>query len=472
MTHTFTALLAAAAVALTPLWPADSQAIDRDEGELVGDFLEAFNDLRYDEELTPLAHSSELASVAQTWTEQMAADDELAHNPSLASDVGSFQRLGENVGYTTTSVGDHVDRLMNAFLDSPGHRANKLSDKWSQVGIGAVRDGNTTWVTFVFRNDDIANYTDGRQTRHAGTDRYATAARIAEDTVGTADRALLARGDDVADALAATPVAGSWDAPVLLTRTDTVPAETLSALDRLDVDQVTIAGGERAISNDVADTLRAAGYAVDRIAGDDRYATAADLATAADPDVVYLAGGGQPDPNRGWPDALSAGAAAAANDDEAVLLTRSNRLPSATAEALAAIDPSKVIIVGGERVVAADVASDVAALGLDVERVAGGDRFETNLLMLEATDDGRYDGTDTWVATGRNWPDALAAGASAGAAGESLLLVDGHDPDNNRQALRWVDQRRGTLDRVVAAGSDVVVSGDVLNRLDLQLFSR
>lgn len=60
--------------------------------------------------------------------------------------------MAENVGYATWPGGSMtvvVPHLHQAFMDSPGHRANILGD-YNQVGIGVVVDGDTTWVTVNF----------------------------------------------------------------------------------------------------------------------------------------------------------------------------------------------------------------------------------------------------------------------------------------------------------------------------------
>jgi uncharacterized protein YkwD len=113
-------------------------------------FLDATNAARAQNGLAPLAWDETLANVARGWTAGMAAAHSLSHNPSLVDQVNAFvtnqwQRIGENVGYGGTVAGLH-----NAFMNSPGHRANVLGD-YNRVGIGVVRDGaGTIWVTLDF----------------------------------------------------------------------------------------------------------------------------------------------------------------------------------------------------------------------------------------------------------------------------------------------------------------------------------
>lgn len=107
-----------------------------------------------------------------------------------------------------------------------------------------------------------------------------------------------------------------------------------------------------------------------------------------------------------YPDALAAGPAAIAQRG-VLLLTRRDRLPDVTRQELERINPARVVIVGGAQ----------------VERAAGATRYETG---EEVVRDAFPEGAATaLIATGRNYPDALAAGPAAGIAGAPVILVDG-----------------------------------------------
>ncbi|MBA2578083.1 MAG: cell wall-binding repeat-containing protein, partial [Euzebyaceae bacterium] len=67
----------------------------------------------------------------------------------------------------------------------------------------------------------------------------------------------------------------------------------------------------------------------------------------------------------------------------------------------------------------------------------------------------------TWLATGANWPDALAAGPGAAADGGVLLLVDGDEVSRSPEVERWLDERGADLERVVLVGSRDVVAPNV-----------
>lgn len=122
----------------------------------------------------------------------------------------------------------------------------------------------------------------------------------------------------------------------------------------------------------VAPAAGAAPAETDRIAGVNRYETAADIAQLALPnaDTVVLTTGEK------LPDALSANPIAGA-EDAPILLTLSDSIPTFTQQALDAIDPTNVIIVGGTSAVSTAVENELEADGFTVTREAGVDRFET-----------------------------------------------------------------------------------------------
>ena len=114
------------------------------------EFLQLLNQKRGSSGFAPLARDAGLDGVARDWSGVMRDQARLHHRPNLAAEVDNrvtrtWTRLGENVG-----VGGAVDRLHQAFLNSPPHLANVLGD-YNRVGVGVVvePDGRI-WVTFNF----------------------------------------------------------------------------------------------------------------------------------------------------------------------------------------------------------------------------------------------------------------------------------------------------------------------------------
>jgi putative cell wall-binding protein len=153
-----------------------------------------------------------------------------------------------------------------------------------------------------------------------------------------------------------------------------------------------------------------------RISGPNRYATAVSISQAGwdKADTVVLARGDN------FPDAL-AGTPLAYKLNAPILLSRSNVLSEETRVELARLDAKKVIILGGTGAVSNTVASTIRNMGIEVERIAGSNRFETAKLIANAM------GTNfstVVVANGYGFPDALAIAPYAARNGIPILLTE------------------------------------------------
>lgn len=225
-------------------------------------------------------------------------------------------------------------------------------------------------------------------------------------------------------------------------------------------ERVVLVGSEAALSSRVAEEVRALGVpTVERVAGVDRFDTARLLAErlAAETEGcehAYLALGRSADPARGWPDAVAVAGLAAA-EGAPVLLTDADALPLATAEALAGCATASVV--GGTAAVAEDVrAAAERAVGGPVDRIAGADRYATSAEVAGRTEAPRT----VWLATGENWPDALAAGPAVAAREGALLLVPGTGTGLSEatvEALRALPP----VQEMIVVGDDGVLSAGI-----------
>ncbi|MGI8949084.1 MAG: cell wall-binding repeat-containing protein [Ornithinimicrobium sp.] len=270
----------------------------------------------------------------------------------------------------------------------------------------------------------------GEVERIGGEDRYETAALVAAEYPESVETVYIATGELFPDALSAGSPAGSvpsgdgqaWPqvdgsgvpAPVLLTEQDALPEATIDAIEALEPTQIIIVGGEAAVNGDVQTALEA--YAdVERLAGEDRYATSAAIAEQYPTGlpVVFLATG------ENFPDALTGGAVAG-RSGAPILLTDGDELSDATAQALTDLEPRSVVVFGGSAAVSDTVLDSVTAIVPDTARLGGVDRYETAGLIAE----GYEPDLDTaYLATGLDYPDALTGSALAGFEGVPLLLT-------------------------------------------------
>jgi putative cell wall-binding protein len=294
--------------------------------------------------------------------------------------------------------------------------------------------------------------------RFAGADRYDTARKLAVDRFASASDAVVARADDPADALAGSYVAGSHIGPVLLADRTRVPQATLDALQALGVHKVRVLGGPTALGPEVVGQLQAAGYTVERVAGNDRYATAAAVARnsgsaniGAKGDLgptAILANGLRP------ADALSAGPLAF-GQQWPVLLTATGSLPAPTQQAIADLGIRHVVVVGGTSAVGDAVVTQLRSQGRTVERVAGADREATATAVADFLVALGEPVTTVEVAGAGSFADALALGPHAAPAAPVLLCHAVEDC--GATTLQWVAAHQATVDTVVIAGGTAVV---------------
>jgi hypothetical protein len=218
--------------------------------------------------------------------------------------------------------------------------------------------------------------------RISGTDRYATALQIAH-AMGDPAHAVVARGDDFADALSAGPLAadlfgtgsgaGYVPAAIVLSDGKTLDADTKAYLHGRFVGSsgqsvVAVGGGAaQALSTVPGFDGTGAHRNSGQLTGSDRYETArkvADVFEAADPGApVGVATG------TAYPDALTGGALMASIGGP-LLLTDPKAASDAMTSALRqrAGATSGVFVFGGENAVARAVFADIVA---DVRGVVG-----------------------------------------------------------------------------------------------------
>ena len=265
--------------------------------------------------------------------------------------------------------------------------------------------------------------------RLAGKNRYATAAVISQTSFDTASNVILASGASYADALAGVPLAKKLDAPILLTTPDTLSAETLAEINRLGAKNVTILGGEGAVSKSVENALIAKGCKVDRIQGKSRFGTAAAIAdkiNTAPTDLFFVYG-------LDYADALSVSPVASNMGAPIIYLTKDGDMNAETAAYLAALKKKGCVkaayVIGGEGVISNAMmqkASDAIGLvsGKQVTRVSGANRYST-CLKVNTSFEFSVQNSMICAATGLDFPDALAGGVFAAKHAAPLFLVNG-----------------------------------------------
>ncbi|MGA1836218.1 cell wall-binding repeat-containing protein [Herbiconiux sp. 11R-BC] len=158
-----------------------------------------------------------------------------------------------------------------------------------------------------------------------------------------------------------------------------------------------------------------------RLTGADRFDVSVEASQAGfapGVDQVYVANG------LNWPDALSAGPAAAYHHAPLLLVTPGS-LPAAVRTEIQRLDPREIVIVGGRNSVGDDVLHQLQPLAQTTTRIDGADRYAVSRALDLAAFGTPLEAKSLLVASGRNFPDALSSGAVAAAWRAPVVLVDG-----------------------------------------------
>lgn len=293
--------------------------------------------------------------------------------------------------------------------------------------------------------------TDVPAPRIAGPDRVATNEALAAEWQqggGAGESVVVVPRDQTAMALAATGLAGRLGSVTLLS--DTPPRPSTVAVARgLGATTAVVVG-----SVGLSAAWQEAGFAVDRVIGDDDHpddapAVAAavagklfDAGPADEPRHVYLAG------TTGLPDALAAGPRVY-EEGAALLLSDRESLDPYAKTLLQRPAVDRVTLLGGTVRLGPGIAAELSSLGITVDRIAGIDREHTALALAE----GRVV-EEVLLAAGDDPADAVAGSALAAQRGMAVL-----PPGPTTRG--WLAARCGTAPPITVAGGTAAIAPDV-----------
>jgi putative cell wall-binding protein len=265
----------------------------------------------------------------------------------------------------------------------------------------------------------------------------------------------VATGANFPDALSAAAAAALVGGPLLLTPTAALPAKVLEEIKRLAPKHIYVVGGAGAVSESVLHALQPVAP-TSRLGGADRYATGLGIvkATFKTSSHAFLATG------RTFPDALAATGAAGLLEAPVILVDGTKpTLTAATLGELTRLGVSSVTIAGGTGAVSAGIQAQLANTGFEVARYGGASRYDTAAMINNAYFPAGSTST-MFLATGANFPDALAGAAIAGRLGAPLFVTT---TACTPPAIHDAISNLGASKRVVMGGSGVVSAAAAAN---------
>ena len=122
--------------------------------------LNKVNELRSSMGLQPVTRYQELDAVAQDWSEQQAAANNMSHRPDFTSVYPKGWTTGsENVAWRTAG-GDTGALIFDQWLNSPGHYKNMTDPNVNSIGIGFAQTSDGKWyATQNFAAYNVSNST-------------------------------------------------------------------------------------------------------------------------------------------------------------------------------------------------------------------------------------------------------------------------------------------------------------------------
>ncbi|HAU5183890.1 TPA: N-acetylmuramoyl-L-alanine amidase, partial [Clostridioides difficile] len=294
-----------------------------------------------------------------------------------------------------------------------------------------LKDYNVTQeciIEDITSRKDVNKYlrkTSAPITELTGSDRYETAVKISkEGWKNGSDKVVIINGDVSIDGIISTPLATTYNAPILLVEKNNVPNSVKSELKRLNPKDIIIIGDESSISKTTANQIKSTVNASQtRLNGSNRYETSLLIAKEIDKnhdvEKVYITNA-----NGGEVDALTI-AAKAGQDKQPIILTDKDSITDNTYKWLKSEDLQSAYFIGGPQMISTNVINKVNGITKDSvtnNRVYGADRHETNANVIKKfyTDD---ELEAVLVAKSDVLVDALAAGPLAANLKSPILIT-------------------------------------------------
>ncbi len=366
----------------------------------------------------------------------------------------------------TTSAPEALDSVtVSGLTASPIPAAIDPLGNWDAVAQGLTEGSYSATATAKFTDGTSASTSvsftvkasTGAVERWDGKDRYEASAKISERSFQPGvDTAFVASGLIFTDALSGSAIAGSIPGPMLLVKTDSIPAAIAAELSRLQPKRIVVLGGTNTITPSVESQL--AGYAgqVVRWDGKDRYEASAQISARSfqpGAQTAFVASG------LIFTDALS-GSPIAGKTPGPMLLTKPDVIPGAIATELTRLKPKEIVVLGGPATIEDAVQKELKRYTKGtVERWDGLDRYEASAKISAKSF--RPGVKTAYIASGLIFTDALSGSPVAGATpGPMLLVKTGEIPPAIETELARLKPKR-----IVVLGGPATINQDVETQL-------
>lgn len=213
----------------------------------------------------------------------------------------------------------------------------------------------------------------------AGEDRFETAIEISKSWK-TSREAILVNSIAESDLLCATVLASQIDCPILLTDKNNINEPTSNEIKRLNINKLYLIGGKDVIYETIEKELNKSNIKTERICGVDRYETSISIANKVSElkksNIAILVNG-----EYSVADAVSI--SPIAGDKNIPVIICKNDQIKLQKEWMKNNDIKNLYIIGGEDVINKAIEKELNIDNINIERIYGKDRYETNAKIIE-----------------------------------------------------------------------------------------
>ncbi|WP_160918109.1 cell wall-binding repeat-containing protein [Guptibacillus hwajinpoensis] len=291
--------------------------------------------------------------------------------------------------------------------------------------------------------------------RLSGSDRYETSLEIARNGWAKAPNVIIATGANFPDALSASALSKSLDAPIILTKPDLLNKDVVGELKSLGTKKAYLIGGASVINSSIESQLKNLGISTKRLGGNDRFETSLKIAKEIGVENGVIVATGM-----NFPDALSI-APIASSQEMPILLSRKSGLDEAMKSYLNGKKVPVSYLIGGEAALDSSLDKSLP----NSKRLSGNTRYETNLAINQMFKN-EIDFNKAYIATGTSFPDALSGSALASKNNAGIFLTK--KEEMAKEAIGFMSDN-GVNEAFILGGPNAV-SDKVEKQLEKELY--
>lgn len=284
--------------------------------------------------------------------------------------------------------------------------------------------------------------------RLSGQDRYGTSNAVVSQGWKKSEYAVLVNSQMFADAITSAPLSKKYNAPILLTDSNSLTDSTKQKLQELGVKNVIIIGGTGVVSDNVKNTVESMGLSVRRIWGQDRYETSVNVAKElGNVENAFVVSG------EDWKSALTVAPIASKMQAPILLISSDGKVSSSVGNYC--MNNKKVSFnITGSKEFSDKISSDNALVthNFGISSYIEGDNSLDIIKQLKNKYSNNMDLSNIYLASDKGFADALSGSALAGQNGNPIILVG----DTNQSVVNSFISNNNVNNVTVLGGTGVV----------------